>query len=106
MSPLPIPFPSPADRVRRRCRSGQGEQLAVVVAAMILAPGHLASVGVEVCATDLVVLADLGPAQAGEVALRHVGADAFIHERNRVIDAAGREAGGDRNGGDRAERAQ
>ena len=40
-----------------------------------------------------VVLAELGPAQADEVALGLIGAGAVIRERDAVVDALGGEAG-------------
>lgn len=55
---------------------------------MIFAPRHLVRIGIEIWAGDVVVRSDLGAAKAAEIAFRLIGANAFVHERNRVIDAA------------------
>ena len=62
-------------------------QRPVGLAAGVLAPSHLDGVGGRVLAADVVVLTHLHPAQAGEVALRLVGARAAEAERDRMVDA-------------------
>jgi hypothetical protein len=62
------------------------ELRAVGLAPVVLAPRHLAGIGVQVAA-DAVVLADLGPAQAGEERLGLVGVHTLVMERDRVVDA-------------------
>ena len=65
---------------------GQQEQGSVRPAAVILPPCHLLGIGCEVAPADMVVLSDLGTAQAGEEAFRLIGAGAVIRERDAVID--------------------
>ncbi len=69
-------------------------QRAVVLAPGVFAPRHLAGVGAEVLAADVVVLAPLGPAQPREVAFRLVGAGPVIAERDGVVDAGQPPSGG------------
>jgi hypothetical protein len=74
--------------VPKRGASNDLEQRAVVLAAVILAPRHLARIGVQVDA-DPVMLTDLGAAEAREVALREVGAGILIAEGDTVVDPFG-----------------
>ncbi len=71
---------------QRRRRSGV-VQPAVCRPAAILAPSHLGGVEAEVLAADVVMLADLSAAQAGEEAFRLIGARAILGEGNRVVNA-------------------
>lgn len=59
---------------------------AVRHSAVVLFPGHLASVGAKVLTADMVVLAHLGPAQAGEVGFRPIGASAVLAECHGMVD--------------------
>ena len=61
--PLPIPAPVPALGVVQRVGGHPLVLAAVVLAPHILAPRTLTSVEVQVHAADVVVLAELGPAQ-------------------------------------------
>jgi len=56
--------------------------LSVRDAAVILVPRHLAGIGDQIPAADVVVLTPLGTTQTREVAFRPIGADAFVHERD------------------------
>jgi hypothetical protein len=58
------------------------------LAAVVLAPSHLARVLVQVDA-DPVVLADLGPAQPREERLGLVGVRALVMEGDAVVDPPG-----------------
>jgi len=69
------------------------ELLAVGHPAVIFAPSHLARIGTEVTARDVVVRADLSPTQAREEGLRHVRAGLAVAVGFRVIDALRQEAG-------------
>ena len=74
-------------------RSGRERiQGAVRQAAGILAPRHLVRISRQVPARNVMMRADLGATQAGEVAFRLVRASAVVHERDRVIDPPHREA--------------
>jgi hypothetical protein len=85
--PLPIPLPVPADR-RVQGRAEDGDVLGLVVApAVILAPRGFRGVLVQVLLADVVVLADDGAAQAGEVAFRLIGAGAVEAVGEAVVDA-------------------
>ena len=70
---------------QRRSRSGL-VQRPVRHPPPILAPGHLDGVGQQVLAADVVVLTQLGAAQAGEVAFGLVGAGTILGERDRMVD--------------------
>ena len=67
-----LPFPHAAANTHTSCGSWGGAGIgghplvlvAVGLAAHVLAPRHLARVEAEVDAADVVVLAELGPAQA------------------------------------------
>ena len=91
--PLPVAAPVPALGVVQRVGGHPLVLVAVGLAAHILAPCHLASIEAEVDAADVVVLAELGPAQAREVALGLIGAGAIVRERDAVVDPLGGEAG-------------
>ena len=62
--PLPIPAPVPALGVVQRIGGHPLVLGAVVLAAHVLPPRHLAGIEAQVDAADVVVLAELGPAQA------------------------------------------
>jgi len=47
---------------------------------MIVAPSHLAGIGIEIGTGDVVMRSDLGAAQAAQIALRLIGTDALIDE--------------------------
>jgi len=66
---------------QRRRRSGL-VQRPVRHPALVLTPGHLDGIGSQVLAADVVVLAQLGAAQTGEVAFGLVRAGAVLGERN------------------------
>lgn len=69
-------------------RAEDGDVLGLVVgAAVVLAPSGLSRVLVEVLLGDVVVLADDGAAQAGEVAFRLIGAGAVKAVGEAVVDA-------------------
>ena len=70
--PLPIPAPVPALGVVQRVGGHALVLVAVGLAAHVLAPCHLAGVETQVDAADVVVLAELGPTQAREVAFRRL----------------------------------
>jgi hypothetical protein len=61
-------------------------QGSVRVAAVILALRHLASVGDQIPAADVVVLADLRATEPGELRLRLIGAGAVVLERDAMVD--------------------
>lgn len=65
----------------------------VRLAAIVLALRHLARVSMEVRAGDVVMLADLGTAQAGEERLGLIGAGAVEAVGFPVVDAAHIEVG-------------
>ncbi len=73
---------------QRRARSGL-EISSVRLAAVVLPPRHLRRVEAQVSPADMVVLADLGAAQAGKEALGLVGASAVQAETLRVVLGAG-----------------
>ena len=73
-------------------RDGGTELHAVAVAAMILAPPRLLGVAAQVQAGDVVVMADLGPADTAEEALRLIGAGVVAGILDGVVDALGLEA--------------
>ena len=60
--PLPVPTPVAALRMAQRCHAGQFVQRPVVPAPVVLTPRHLAGIEAEIWASDVVMLADLGPA--------------------------------------------
>src|SRR5690606_9875326 len=60
----------------------------IVHAAVILAPSGFVRVAGKIRPGDVVVRPDFHPAKAREVAFRLIGADAFIHKRNRVVHPA------------------
>ena len=91
--PLPVPAPVPALGVVQGVGSHVLVLGAVVLAAHVLAPRHLAGIEAEIVAADPVVLAELGAAQAREVALGLIGAGAIVREREAVVDPLGLEAG-------------
>ena len=62
--PLPVPAPVPALGVVQGVGGHPLVLVAVGLAAHVLAPRHLPGVEAEVDAADVVVLAELGPAQA------------------------------------------
>ncbi len=71
------------------CGSGSRspqEQIPVRAPAVILAPSHLAGVGHEVAARDVMVRANLRPAQAGQVTLGLVRANPIVEEGDGVVD--------------------
>ena len=84
--PLPIARPVPALAERQRTHADAAQLVAVVDPAHVLAPCHLAGIEVQVVAADPVMLAVLGPAQAGEEALGLIGARPGIGEGEAVID--------------------
>lgn len=69
---------------RGACR--QRVQRAVSLAAVIFLPSHLAGVGAQVFAADVVVLPDFGATHPGEEGLGLVGASAVQAVGNRVVD--------------------
>lgn len=91
--PLPIAAPISALGMGKRVGGGALELRAVVLPPHVLAPCHLPGVERQIDARDVVVLAVLGPAQPGEVALGLVGASAVVREGEAVIDALGVEPG-------------
>ena len=62
--PLPVPAPVPALGMVQRIGGHPLVLRAIVLSPHILAPRALAGVEVQVHAADMVVLAELGPAQA------------------------------------------
>src|SRR5215213_9548409 len=91
--PLPVPAPVAALGMVQRIGGHALVLVAVGLPAHILAPRHLPGVEAEIHAADVVVLAELGPAQAAEEALGLIGAGAVIREREAVVDPLGLEAG-------------
>lgn len=71
----------------------EGVLLAVAHAAVVLAPSHLASVGAEIGAGDVVVNAHLSAAKAGEERLGLIGAGIVGAVSLLVVDATGLERG-------------
>lgn len=63
---LPIPLPLPRHRVRKRRADHHYVLHAVALAAVVLAPSHLASIGPQVLATDAVVNAHLSATEPGK----------------------------------------
>lgn len=95
LSGLPLP---PSGEVHRGSAGDDtghqtGEQVAVRLPAVILAPCHLSGVAVQVQAADVVVLAPLRPTQAGEETFRLIGAGVVVAVGQRVIDLANAVAG-------------
>src|SRR4051812_27438326 len=90
---LPIPAPVPALGVVQRIGGHPLVLVAVGLPAPVFPPRHLARVEAEIDAADVVVLADLGPAQAAEEAFRLIGAGPVVAEGYRVVDPLGGEAG-------------
>lgn len=90
---LPVALPDFRRGVRERGARDEGILLTVADAAMVLTPSHLASVGGEVGAGDVVMHAHLGAAKAGEERLGLVGAGAVSAVRLLVIDAVSLERG-------------
>ena len=70
---------------QRRSRGGL-VQRPIRHPATIFPPRHLDGVGQQVLAADVMVLAQLGAAQAREVAFGLVRASAVLGEGNRVVD--------------------
>lgn len=60
---------------------------------MLVAPSHLANVAAQVDAADVMMLAEFGPAQAGEEAFSLIGAGIFRAVGQRVVDHLDRELG-------------
>ena len=83
MSPLPITTKIDGRRAPH-CQSDDAVRLfAVADAAQVLAPGCLLGVAEQVRPGDMMMVAELGPAQAGEVRFRAVGAGTGYADQNR-----------------------
>ena len=90
-----MPVASPVSALRAVQRVGDHPLVlaSVVLAAPILVPRALTRVERQVDTADVMVLAELGPAQAREVALGLIGAGAVVAERDAVVDPFGGEVG-------------
>ena len=64
--PLPISLPLARHRMRQRRRRNHEILLAIRHAAVIFAPSDFAGIGREIRASDMMMLANFGAAQAGE----------------------------------------
>lgn len=72
----------------RQCRRRDHQiLLAIADAAVVLAPSHLTSIGVEVRAAQVMVMTHLGATDAGEEAFRLIGAGALRRVCVLVVDA-------------------
>lgn len=60
--------------------------IAVRLPPVILTPSHFVRIGRWVRAGNVIVRADLGPAQPAEIGLGLIGANVLVHEHDRVID--------------------
>lgn len=76
-----------------RALGDDAEQRAVGLAAVILAPCHLASIAAQVDPADAVMLAEFGAAQAEEEAICPIGAGLIRAVSQRVVDHLARELG-------------
>ena len=76
--PLPISFPSARNRMGQRGGSNHKILLAIRHAAMIFAPSDLARISREIRAGDMMMLANFGATEAGEIRLGLVRASAFV----------------------------
>ena len=72
----------------RRQAAGGGELFAVGGAAGVLAPGQLAGILVQIRTGDMMMLADLGAAQPGEIAFRLIGTGTIHAVGATVVDAS------------------
>ena len=79
---LPISRHVPADRLGQRRPKHGLRLLPEVDAAIILSPGDVGRIPIKILACDVVMDADFGPTQAGEVALDLVGAGIRVYDES------------------------
>lgn len=78
---LPVALPLAANRVFQRRASRHQELFAVGHTAVVFPPSHLAGVGRQIPARDVVVRADLGATQARKERFRLVRAGGLLYYR-------------------------
>lgn len=86
MASLPVPGLHSANRMPQRRTRRHLLQPTIEHPPRILPPSDLTSIEAEISPADVVVLADLGAAEAGEVGHGLVGARAVQAERDGMID--------------------